>query len=628
MTQGTYQRQIAALNEETEAAAASFLERHRAEVEQYRAELTQSVKLAKERLEQDVAEISADNPLCLQLVGQANEYIDWLQWSLWDLPYFAVAIRPDFERFRKRVAACALVYLAGRVFDDVIDRHFWYKAKRPTLLSVATSTYPSSEGAEGLTILTGLLLCAEGLLRLADPEDPEFLIALQKVLGSFRRAVVGAIMEQTGRDGWNPDSYERLIYLKNVDFWRCLYSAIDPRRASPLYPFLEGYYALAQKLNDLQDFPEDERRGQPNLVSLYLRQPGAVEEHLAEKFLELGRRTKELPSIERGVALLKLGESLREAFRLGLFADAKPPPAEPAPPSGDVRPLGIAWHSDLREVVEKAGLAALEEVDCGICGGKERKRLFEKQGFTYHRCLACSHLYVSPRVRLDVQLRMGEERESDDDENDFLEVQSIFAEPICHLLRLRARGTRLLDLGFGRGYILKLARAYGFEVYGVDSSSALTRQLEPEFGRSICCGRLGVDPIPWGSFDVIILSHVAEHFAHPAAVLKEIRGKLNPGGLLYVAVPDIDSLQFKMFGKNWDVVSPLAHLQYFNEKSLTKLLSDCGFTSMERIQHPELPKELTPKWMRLMRRLGGDESGELAMLAMRPMLDPLVPVSP
>ncbi|HEY8207054.1 MAG TPA: class I SAM-dependent methyltransferase [Myxococcaceae bacterium] len=627
---------IADLFVQTEFGAALFLESHREEVERYRHELSQGIKTAKDQLLADVAEISADHPLCLQIVGQANEYVDWLQWSLWDLPYFAVATKPELPVLRRRAAACAFVYLAGRVFDDVLDRHFWYKGKRPTLLSMATSAYPRGEGAEALTILAGLLLCSEGLLRLADPEVPDFLVVLQKVLASFRRAVVGAIMEQAPKEGFTGDSYERLIALKNVDFWRILYSALDPRRASPLYPFLERYYSLAQKLNDLQDWPEDEKRGQPNLVSLFVKAQGpagkafpeGLETHLAEELLALGRRAQELPEPEQSIALLKLGESLKEAFRLGLFPDAKPPPAPapaPEPVPAEAPPLGLVWYSALADVVERAGANALEDVDCGICRGKERRRLFEKQGFTYHRCLTCSHVYVSPRLRLDVQLRMGAEREGDDDENDFLEVQSIFAEPICHMLRMKARGTRLLDLGFGRGYLLKLARAYGFEAYGVDSSSALAKQMEPEFGRNVCTRRLGVDPIPWGSFDVIILSHVAEHFADPASVLKDVRSKLAPGGILYVAVPDMDSLQFKIFGKTWDVVSPLAHLQYFNEKSLTRLLTDCGFDSLERIQHPELPRELTPKWMRLMRRLGGDESGELAMLARRPVELPPAP---
>ena len=645
MTPSALRRRLATLDRQTRAAADRFRERHGADLETWSGHLAAGVRLARERLRQDIAEISGEDPMCLQVVDQANEYVDWLQWSLWDLPYFAVAISPRPERFERRVAACALVYLAGRIFDDVLDRHFWYKAKRPTLLALAAAEHPSGEGAESLTILTGLLLCSEGLLRLADPADEEYLALLQKVLASFRRAVIGAIMEHTRREDWSLDYYERVIHLKNVDFWRCLYSAVDPRRDSPLYPFFERYYALAQKLNDVLDFPEDERRGQPNLLSLHLgRTPAGgeprgngkgdrspvtpeTEAHLAAEFLALQQRAAELPELERSIALLKLGESLREAFRLGLFA----PPARPAKAAdataaaAPAEPLGLYWFSQIGDVVERAGSAAVERTDCAVCGGSRRKRMFQKQGFTYHRCRDCSHVYVSPRIRLDLQLRMGEELEGQDADNDFLEVQSIFAEPLCHLLRLRARGPRLLDLGFGRGYVLKLARAYGFETYGLDSSTFLAGKLEPEFGRRICRGTLGLDRIPWDSFDAIVMSHVAEHLADPVAVLHEVRQKLNPGGVLCIAVPDMDSLQLRIFGKNWDVVSPLVHYQYFNEASLSRLLTTCGFENLERIQYPPLPKELTPKWMRLMRRLGGDESGELAMLAQRPMSEPAAP---
>jgi hypothetical protein len=104
----------------------------------------------------------------------------------------------------------------------------------------------------------------------------------------------------------------------------------------------------------------------------------------------------------------------------------------------------------------------------------------------------------------------------------------------------------------------------------------------------------------------------------PRKVLAEVMEKLAPGGVLYIAVPDMDSLQFRIFGKHWDVISPLVHMQYFNEQSLSRLLGDCGFDNLERIRYPSLPKELTPKWMQLFRKLGGDEAGELAMVAQRP----------
>ena len=99
--------------------------------------------------------------------------------------------------------------------------------------------------------------------------------------------------------------------------------------------------------------------------------------------------------------------------------------------------------------------------------------MMEFRGFTYHTCAECTHVYVAPRVRGELLLDMAARLEHEDDDNEFLDIQKIFAEPICHLLRLRAPGNRLLDLGFGRGHILRLARAYGFEVYGMDTSSRL-----------------------------------------------------------------------------------------------------------------------------------------------------------
>jgi len=635
---------IRELERDSRAASARFVAVHGETLEHYRALLSECIDDAKARLREDVAEISGNNDLCARLIDQTDEYIGWLQWSLWDLPYYAVAIGIDDRKFRHRVSACAMVYLAGRVFDDVIDRHFWYKAKRPTLLTLAAENHKSSDGAESLTILAGLLLCSEGLLHLADPKDEDFQLLLKRVLTSFRRTVVGAIMEQDSSANWSADEYERLIHLKNVDFWRLLYSSLDPGRTSPLYPFLVRYYAIAQKLNDVQDYPEDIRRGQPNLLSVFAaRKSGsrngspagyaltpAAEEHLAQKFLRSGSQARELPETERDVALLKLGESIRAAGNLGLFIAtenaeaAQNPGAESSATTGSVHPKEIRWCSDLADVVLHGGQAALEEVNCPVCGERQRTGLFEKHGFRYHRCSDCTHVYVSPRVSGDLQFAIAQHHESDDENNDFLEVQRIFAEPICHLLRLRSRGTRLLDIGFGRGYVLKQARAYGFETYGVDSSGALTQALEPVFGWNVCQAIVGVDDIPWGSFDVVVMTHVAEHLGDPVSAMKRIYGRLNPGGLLYVAVPDVDSLQFKIFGKNWDAISPLAHLQYFNNESLSRLLTDSGFERLERIRYPALPRNLTPKWMQLMRRLGGDESGELALVARRPVNEDLL----
>jgi 2-polyprenyl-3-methyl-5-hydroxy-6-metoxy-1,4-benzoquinol methylase len=625
------QRSLDRLREETGIAADRFLKQYGDQVDEYRRTITTGLKEALSHLEQDVSATTANNPMCRQLITQAAEYIDWLQWSLWDIPFFAVALRPSLQQFGEAVAACGIVYLSIRIFDDVIDRHFWYKGKHPTLLSAASTVHPNSQGVEGLTILAGLLLCFEGFSILTDPAHAELNRMFQPVLRHVRRAVIGAVMEYSDPHVWDATYYDRLVDLKNVDYWRSLYAAIDPDFASPLYPFLARYYALAQNLNDVQDFSEDLIRGQPNLLTLYIpsangngqaacpprdREPAKlappeVEEFLAGVFLELSDIAAGLPEPERLVAQLKLGESLDIAYRLGLFA----PPALNVPAPEPQPPLGLHWYSGLQEIVERVGHDVLQHVPCAVCGSHERNFLFTKQEFAYHRCTECSHIYVSPRISTDLQLRMCQELDDEGPENTFLEVQKIYAAPICGLLRARAPGPRLLDLGFGQGYLMQMARAHGFEVYGADSSQAAIRRISPQFGMRVQQMVLGDGEIPWHSFDVVVMSHVVEHLPNPADVLKQVLGIMNPGGILYLAVPNMNSLQFQVFGKKWDVINPLVHFQYFTPNSLARLLRNCGFTNIGGIQPPRAPAALTPRWVELIQRLGGTSSGELAVLA-------------
>jgi SAM-dependent methyltransferase len=130
---------------------------------------------------------------------------------------------------------------------------------------------------------------------------------------------------------------------------------------------------------------------------------------------------------------------------------------------------------------------------------------------------------------------------------------------------------------------------------------------------------LGDQPIPGGPFDAIVMSHVLEHLPDPLASLREVRAAMTPGAVLYVAVPDMDSMQFRIFGKKWDVISPLVHLQYFTSRSLEKLLDRCGLRDTQRNALP-VSKATTSRRGELLRQLGGTDAGELAMIARNPLV--------
>jgi SAM-dependent methyltransferase len=592
---------IAALEEQrglTAAAAKRLAEEHGAAIERYRAIVAGAVDDVIARLRRDVDEISGGSPFCANLVEKTAAYFAMMAWVAWDLPQIAVAVRPDPERFRADLAASLPVYFAGRILDDYLDRHFLYRGRRDTLLASLVLERGDGGEAEALTVVTSLLLCFEGLAYARQSEQAALIIE------SARSLLVGIVMERSPRGEWSPAFYERLVRLKNVDYWRILYAGVDAGLRSPLYPFLCRYYALAQKLNDLQDSARDEEQGRPNITAIHGADAAAI---VADDLLDLGRLAAELGEPERCVALTKLGESQEEAARLGLFAAPPPPPAAP-------EPLRLFWHSDRRDFVARLGLDALEETACGVCGGTATRALFRKQGFHYQRCTNCSHIYVSPRLKPEYQKRLGEELD-EGPEDEFMQTQKIYAGYLCSMLRRHAPGPRLLDVGYGAGYLLRTARAHGFQVYGVETSRALTSRLDGILGRRLEVAHLSEAGLPFGSFDAVAMIHVLEHLADPRPVLAAIMESLNPGGVLYVAVPDSESWQFRIFGKEWDAVNPVAHYQFFNEASFTRALRDAGFVSITRMRLPLLKGEMRRRWMNLFRGLGGDESGEVALLA-------------
>jgi ubiquinone/menaquinone biosynthesis C-methylase UbiE len=139
--------------------------------------------------------------------------------------------------------------------------------------------------------------------------------------------------------------------------------------------------------------------------------------------------------------------------------------------------------------------------------------------------------------------------------------------------------------------------------------------MQPLLGSRVAHCILGRSPIPWDSFDVVVMSHILEHMPYPKVSLEEVRRIMNPGGFLFIAVPDIDSMHFKIFGKHWDVINPMIHYQYFSGSSLVRLLEQCQFEQPEKINFPQIPDEILPRWTRLMRQMGGSENSEMIYLA-------------
>ncbi len=86
-------------------------------------------------------------------------------------------------------------------------------------------------------------------------------------------------------------------------------------------------------------------------------------------------------------------------------------------------------------------------------------------------------------------------------------------------------------------------------------------------------------------FDVITMLQTLEHLAAPSLALRGALRCLNPGGLLFVTVPNRRSLAVLRRGWRADCFANGTHLQFFSQASLRAVLRRTGFESVRRVVH-------------------------------------------
>lgn len=154
----------------------------------------------------------------------------------------------------------------------------------------------------------------------------------------------------------------------------------------------------------------------------------------------------------------------------------------------------------------------------------------------------------------------------------------------AYLRRGKKRGA-ILEIGFGTGEFLEAAVEYGNKVSGVDISPLTAEYVRKSFpSLDIRCGRLEDAGFEIGAFDVIAAFHVVEHIEDLDEFFRQIRNLLAPGGILFVVVPNIDSLYASLTGKKWLGFIP-AHVRQFSAKGLRECFERNGFEVAELSTH-------------------------------------------
>ncbi len=136
---------------------------------------------------------------------------------------------------------------------------------------------------------------------------------------------------------------------------------------------------------------------------------------------------------------------------------------------------------------------------------------------------------------------------------------------------------RVLDVGCGRGHLLREFRDRGWETLGTELDDASAKFPRESLGLSVKVGTLEGLGFSNAAFDAVVLWHVLEHVPEPLPILREIHRVLRPGGVFLVAVPDFSSGEARCGQSKWFHLDVPRHLQHFRRERLRRLLESAGF---------------------------------------------------
>ena len=234
----------------------------------------------------------------------------------------------------------------------------------------------------------------------------------------------------------------------------------------------------------------------------------------------------------------------------------------------------------------------LETIRCPLCGSDETYPLLEWLNRRMVRCHGCSLVYRNPRQKA------SDIREAYAGNQMSLELEERVGNRRRHqfgrfLDSLPERPGRLLDIGCGYGFFLKMAHERGWEAVGVDLDPKGIAHAKERLQVNAVLGDLREVHFPDGSFDLVTLWNVVECVPDPLDLLLEIHRVLKNDGRVFIRTPNAvwQYLSFLLanflrrlgWGKVFDE-RPFAtfvfHMTSFSRSTLRSLNEHAGFVPL------------------------------------------------
>ncbi len=247
-------------------------------------------------------------------------------------------------------------------------------------------------------------------------------------------------------------------------------------------------------------------------------------------------------------------------------------------------------------IQDNKNLNSIQTVDgnglnCLFCGSRN---VSKKHGFAaclFFYCSNCKSLFRSDAA-IDNSIDYPDEYYGD------AEKEKFWFAPIVWMLnserrsrtryinkRFASTNASVIDIGCGNGALLtRIQQKTNCIATGIEMDSVAARRASKNANLTIISKPFQEVDLPLSSFDAVVSIHSFEHIAQPLQNLERAAQLLKTDGMLYIAIPNIASLQYKLFGKYWLHLDPEFHLHFIHPSFLKSTMLSKGFV-FRRARH-------------------------------------------
>ncbi len=218
---------------------------------------------------------------------------------------------------------------------------------------------------------------------------------------------------------------------------------------------------------------------------------------------------------------------------------------------------------------------------CQVCDCKNYTNYDENNGTILVECSECGFIWLNPLpIQEDIEKLYN---------NAYQNVSSSYFSKVRKKMNrskrrskflekfiLKKNNIKFLDIGSNGGFMVEAARLRGHEATGIEIDPYSIKYARQHYTKNVFFeGNLEAyyDKNSEKKFDIIYCSEVIEHLVDINKFIMLIKKLLDTNGIVFLTTPDIKHWRRPKDLRKWDAYCPPDHCLYFNNKSLSKLLT-------------------------------------------------------